>query len=64
MSSAPFRPPPLHPSRGLAELALIDADTPRGPYRDSIAPYRDITVPCRDSILSQPFSIYTYIYIF
>lgn len=38
-----------------SELALIDADTPRGPYRDSIAPYRDIVVPCRDSILSQPF---------
>lgn len=51
----------MHPSQSLSEPALIDADTPWGPYRDSIAPYRDIIVPCQDSILSQPFSVYIFL---
>ncbi|KAK7808865.1 hypothetical protein U0070_018787 [Myodes glareolus] len=47
--------------RSLSEPALIDAEAPQGPYRDSIAPYRDILVPCRGSILSQPLSVFIYL---
>ncbi|EPY79787.1 neurochondrin [Camelus ferus] len=39
--------------RGHSEPALIDADTPRGPYRDSISPYRDIIRDAQSLLCSQ-----------